>query len=164
MKYGFLDRFFGNICNVPIGKNWRRRQHRGLRVMFPAETKIIVVDDMMTMRKLVRKCLNDLGLKNSVEADDGETAWPLITKAQAEGAPFQLIISDWNMPKMKGVDLLRKVRADAGLKATPFILLTAEAEATQVKEALLAGVSQYIVKPFTPAAFSEKLNAVANRK
>jgi two-component system chemotaxis response regulator CheY len=128
--------------------------------MFPAETKILVVDDMMTMRKLVRKCLSDLGLKNAVEADDGETAWPLIQKAVTDGAPFQLIISDWNMPKMKGIDLLRKVRGDDGLKATPFILLTAEAEAVQVKEALTAGVSSYIVKPFTPQAFSEKLTAV----
>jgi two-component system chemotaxis response regulator CheY len=152
------------IWNVPTGKNWRRRQHRGLGTMFPAEAKIIIVDDILPMRKLVRKCLNDLGLKNTVEANDGDTAWPLITKAQMEGAPFQLIISDWDMPKLTGIDLLRKVRADAGLMTTPFILLTAEAEATKVREALAAGVSSYIVKPFTPQAFSQKLTAVANKK
>jgi two-component system, chemotaxis family, chemotaxis protein CheY len=132
--------------------------------MFPAETKIMIVDDIIPMRKLIRKCLNDLGLKKTVEANDGATAWPLIEQAQAEGAPFQLIISDWDMPKMKGIDLLRKVRADAAMKATPFILLTAEAEAARVKEALTAGVNAYIVKPFTPQAFAEKLKAIANRR
>jgi len=132
--------------------------------MFPVETKIMLVDDTTTMRKLVRKCLNDLGFMKTVEANDGATAWPLIEQAKMEGAPFQLIISDWEMPKMKGIDLLRKVRADAAMKTTPFILLTAEAEAAQVKEALTAGVNSYIVKPFTPQAFAEKLKAVANKK
>lgn len=125
--------------------------------MFPANTKILIIDDMLTMRKIVRKCLIELGFQDVTEADDGATGWPLLEKAAAEGAPFQLVISDWNMPKLQGIDLLKQVRANPQLKKTPFILLTAESEKTQVVQALQAGVSNYIVKPFTPQVLSEKL-------
>lgn len=128
--------------------------------MFPKDTKILVVDDMMTMRKLVRKTLQDLGFSNISEADDGERAWPEIEKALSIGAPFQLVISDWNMPKLSGIDLLKKIRGKDETKALPFILLTAEAEKAQVMTAIQAGVNAYITKPFAPATLSEKLGAV----
>lgn len=129
--------------------------------MFPANTKILVVDDMLTMRKVVRKCLADIGLKENItEADDGATAWPKILDAIKIGQPFQLIVSDWNMPVTKGIDLLRMVRQTEGIAKTPFLLLTAESELSQVKEALEAGVSGYVLKPFTVVSLKEKLLAV----
>lgn len=131
--------------------------------MFPADTRILVIDDMMTMRKIVRKNLTDMGFTSIAEADDGETAWPMIQKAATEGKPYQLIISDWNMPKLKGIDLLRQVRALESIKTTPFVLLTAEAEKTQILEALKAGVTNYITKPFTPATLGEKIKAVYDK-
>lgn len=130
--------------------------------MFAPETKVLIVDDMLTMRKIVRKSMTEIGFKNITEADDGETAWPLIEQALAAGAPFQLIVSDWNMPKLKGIDLLRKVRATAAIAKVPFILLTAEAEKTQILEAVQAGVSNYITKPFTADTLRGKLEVVYN--
>ncbi len=132
--------------------------------MFPPNTKVIVIDDMATMRKIIRKTLGDLGLKDVQEADDGATAWPMIQEAMTHGLPYQLIVSDWNMPKMKGLDLLKKVRQDEALKETPFLLVTAEAEMAQVVEAVKAGVDNYVVKPFTPKSFEEKLTAVFKKK
>lgn len=127
--------------------------------MYPPNTKTLVVDDMLTMRKIVTKCLRDLGFTDITEAADGVLAWAEVEKARAAGTPIQLIISDWNMPNMTGIDFLRKVRADASLKGLPFLLLTAESEKTQVIEAIQAGVSGYVVKPFTPANLAEKLKA-----
>jgi len=130
--------------------------------MFPAETKILIVDDMVTMRKIVRKSLKDLGYTNVEEANDGDVAWDLTQKVFSEGQGFELIISDWNMPKMKGIDFLKQVRAhgDDALKATPFMLLTAEAEKDQIISAIKAGTSSYILKPFTPVQLKEKMDAV----
>jgi two-component system chemotaxis response regulator CheY len=128
--------------------------------VFDPSTKVLVVDDFKTMRKIVAGALKNCGLTNITEADDGATAWPLIEAALAEGAPFQLIVSDWNMPKLKGIELLRKVRGHETLRKTPFVLVTAEAEQGNILEAAQAGVSNYIVKPFTPAAFQEKLESV----
>jgi len=114
------------------------------------------------MRKLVIGALAALGLLKVSEAEDGAVAWPLIEQAAAEGDPFQLIVSDWNMPQMQGIELLKKVRGseNAAVKKTPFILVTAEAEQKNIVEAVQAGVSNYIVKPFSPAAFGEKVAAV----
>lgn len=125
--------------------------------MFNTETRILVVDDFKTMRKLVIGALLTCGLKNVSEADDGATAWPLIEAASKEGKPFELIVSDWNMPQVSGLELLKKVRATKEGAKTPFVLVTAEAEQKNIIEALQAGVSNYIVKPFTTAAFQEKL-------
>lgn len=125
--------------------------------MFDASTKTLVVDDFKTMRGLVKKALDKIGIKNVTEADDGATAWPEVEKAVAEGAPFQLIISDWNMPQMKGIDLLKKVRELEATKHTPFILLTAEAEQSNIVTAVQAGVSNYIIKPFNQNTFQDKL-------
>jgi len=130
--------------------------------MFPNTTKVLVVDDFKTMRRLVVGALATLGLTKVTEADDGATAWPIIQEAAKAGEPFQLIVSDWNMPQMQGIQLLKNVRAhaDAKVKGVPFVLVTAEAEQKNIVEALQVGVSNYIVKPFTPAAFGEKLAAV----
>lgn len=131
--------------------------------MFPKETKVLVVDDMMTMRKIVKKCLGDLELKNVTEADDGTTAWKALEEAAAGGAPFQLVVSDWNMPKMKGLDLLKKIRENTATKSIPFIFVTAESEMSQVEEGLKAGANSYILKPFTPENFTEKIASVYKR-
>ena len=124
--------------------------------MFDPNIKILVVDDMSTMRKIVMKNLQGMGYKNFVEAADGIQAWEALT---IPGAGIDLIISDWNMPKSTGLDLLKRVRADGRFKAVPFLLVTAENEASQVMEALKAGVSNYVVKPFTAVSLKEKLEA-----
>lgn len=121
--------------------------------MFDAKTKILIVDDMSTMRRLVKKACVGLGFSNIEEAEDGQKAWE---KLQAAG-DFQLIISDWNMPNCTGLEFLKKVRADSKFKKMPFVLLTAEAEASQIAEAIQLGVSNYIVKPFTPDILKQKL-------
>lgn len=131
--------------------------------MFPPTTKVLVVDDMPTIRDLVKSQLKALGFKNIVEASDGEAALNLTTSAASSGVPIELIISDWNMPKMTGLEFLRQVRASESLGATPFVLLTSESERDQVTEAILAGVSQYIVKPFAAKSFEDKLRAVWNK-
>lgn len=128
--------------------------------MFPPNTKVLVVDDMPTIRDLVKNQLKALGFKNIVEASDGEAGLNLVMNAASVGLPIELIISDWNMPKMTGLEFLRQVRASETLGKTPFILLTSESERDQVTEAILAGVSQYIVKPFAAKSFEEKLRAV----
>lgn len=121
--------------------------------MFDANTKILIVDDMMTMRKLVKKACTGLGFSNLEEADDGQKAYEKLLAA----GDFQLIISDWNMPNCTGLDFLRRVRADSKFKNLPFILLTAEAEAAQIAQAVALGVSNYIVKPFTADILKQKL-------
>jgi two-component system chemotaxis response regulator CheY len=115
---------------------------------------------MLTMRKLVSKYLKDIGFLNITEAPDGADALPLLETAVAGHVPFQLIISDWYMPKMPGIELLKRVRAGDQLKGTPFVFLTAENEAGQVMEAIKLGVNNYITKPFTPATLKEKLELV----
>jgi len=126
-----------------------------------AEMRFLVVDDMLTMRKIIVQRLKALGATNILEANDGSTAWEMLEK---EPQPIQVIICDWNMPIMKGIDLLKKCRGSDKFKDMAFLMVTAEAEATQVKEALLAGVDNYVVKPFTPAAFEEKIKAVIAKR
>ena len=129
--------------------------------MFAPDIKILVVDDMLTMRKLVSKALKDLGFSNIVEASDGVIGWDAFSKAEPA---FGLVISDWNMPNMTGLDFLKKVRADAKFKSTPFLLLTAETEAAQVTAALTAGVNGYVVKPFTAAGLKAQLEKISAKK
>jgi two-component system chemotaxis response regulator CheY len=117
--------------------------------------KILIVDDFATMRRILKNILKQLGFKNLVEADDGTTAWELL-----ENQTVDLIISDWNMPKMTGLELLKKVRADSRYAKTPFLMVTAEAQKQNVIEAVQAGVSNYVVKPFTAEAISDKLEKV----
>lgn len=131
--------------------------------MFPPSTKILVVDDMPTIRDLVKNQLKALGFKNIIEASDGEAALSVVMSAASVRVPIELIISDWNMPKMTGLEFLRQIRASDSLGNTPFILLTSESERDQVTEAILAGVSQYIVKPFAAKSFEEKVRSVWNK-
>jgi two-component system chemotaxis response regulator CheY len=131
--------------------------------MFALETKILVVDDFATMRKIIKKALTELGYKNITEADDGNTAWPIIQSAHAANQPFQLVISDWNMPVMKGIELLRNVRKHEILKSTPFMMVTAETEQQNILEAVQAGVSDYVVKPFNAATLKAKLENIYKR-
>lgn len=125
--------------------------------MFSSDTKILVVDDMPLFRTMTKNALRDLGFLNYTEAADGAAAWDLLAAAEQKKEPFQLVISDWSMPKMKGIELLKKVRAEAWGKSFPFIMLTGEAEKEFIIEAMQNKVSQYIIKPFTPAILKEKL-------
>lgn len=117
--------------------------------------KILVVDDFATMRRIVKNILTQLGFKNIIEADDGTTALAIL-KTEKVG----LIVSDWNMPKMTGLDLLKTVRADANMATTPFLMVTAEAQQDNIILAVKAKVSQYIVKPFTAETLAEKLTKI----
>lgn len=125
--------------------------------MFQPETRFLIVDDFGTMRKIVRKVLSELGFKNVEEADDGNTALPILKKSVEAGAPIEFVISDWNMPGMTGLDLLKACRADANLKAIPFVMVTAESEQSNLVAAIQAGVTDYVVKPFNAQTLKEKL-------
>lgn len=121
--------------------------------------KILVVDDFATMRQIVKKSLIALGYNNISEAADGQDAL-----AKLETDTFGFIISDWNMPNMMGLDFLKAVRASERFKSIPFLMVTAEAKRENVIAAAQAGVSQYIVKPFTVDALQEKMTAIFTRK
>lgn len=125
--------------------------------MFPLDTRVLIVDDMSMFRAMVKQALTALEYKDFVEASDGEAAWTAIQKAQFEKKPFGLIISDWTMPKMKGIELLKKVRAEPWGKTFPFILLTGEAEKDFIMEAIKSGVSQYMIKPFAVGDLKTKM-------
>ena len=125
--------------------------------MFSLNTRILVVDDMMTMRKLVTKVCKEIGFTDITEAADGALAWEVVANANP---PIGLIISDWNMPNTSGLDLLKRVRSDSRFGKTPFVLVTAEAEQHQIVEAVKSGVSNYVIKPFTSDILKEKLEAV----
>lgn len=131
--------------------------------MFPSDTKFLVVDDFATMRKIIKKVLNELGYTNIEEADDGKNALPMLQQAATTSAPFTFVISDWNMPGMTGIDLLRACKADANLKSMPFMLVTAESEQKHILEAAKAGVSDYVVKPFNAATLKAKMERVYQR-
>jgi len=117
--------------------------------------KFLVVDDFSTMRRIVRNLLKELGFTNVEEAEDGIDA---LQKLRSES--FDFVISDWNMPNMTGIDLLRQVRGDASLRHLPLLMITAEAKKENIIEAAQAGASGYIVKPFTAATLDEKLNKI----
>jgi two-component system chemotaxis response regulator CheY len=112
------------------------------------------------MRKIIKNMLTQIGFTNISEADDGATAWPLIEGAIKEGKPFEFILSDWNMPQLSGLDLLKKVRATEGLEKLPFLMITAEAEQGNVVIAVKAGVSNFIVKPFSAQVLKEKIEKI----
>jgi two-component system chemotaxis response regulator CheY len=117
--------------------------------------KILVVDDFSTMRRIVRNLLKELGFNNVEEAEDGVDAL-----GKLRGGGFEFVISDWNMPNMTGIDLLRNIRADAALKGLPVLMVTAEAKKENIIAAAQAGASGYVVKPFTSATLDEKLNKI----
>lgn len=120
--------------------------------------KVLVVDDFSTMRRIVKNLLRDLGFTNIQEADDGNTALPML-----QGGSFDFVVTDWNMPGMQGIDLLKAIRADANLAHIPVLLITAEAKKEQIVMAAQAGVNGYIVKPFTAATLKTKLDKIFER-
>ena len=120
--------------------------------------KILVVDDFSTMRRIVKNLLKDLGFTNTVEADDGKTALPIL---QAGGVDF--LVTDWNMPVMTGIDLLKAVRSDPELVDLPVLMVTAEAKREQIIMAAQAGVNGYVIKPFTAATLEEKIEKIFER-
>ncbi|MEK7810262.1 MAG: chemotaxis response regulator CheY [Pseudomonadota bacterium] len=118
-------------------------------------TKFLVVDDFSTMRRIVRNLLKELGFANVQEAEDGVDALNKLRSDQ-----FDFVVTDWNMPNMTGIELLRGIRADASLKQLPVLMVTAEAKKENIIEAAQAGASGYIVKPFTAATLDEKLKKI----
>ena len=125
--------------------------------MLARNTRILVVDDMMTMRKLIIRSCQEIGFLNFVEAADGAIAWEKLSVANP---PIGLIICDWNMPNVSGLEFLKRLRVDERFKDLPFILLTAESEKAQVAEAINSGVTSYIVKPFNTETLRVKLEKV----
>lgn len=119
------------------------------------DMKFLVVDDFSTMRRIIKNLLHDLGYANVTEADDGQTALPML-----QGGNFDFLITDWNMPGMPGLDLLKAVRADAKLKHMPVLMLTAESKREQIVEAAQAGVNGYVIKPFTAVTLKEKIDKI----
>lgn len=119
------------------------------------DMKFLVVDDFSTMRRIIKNVLGDLGYSNVTEADDGSTAWPLLQQSH-----FDFLITDWNMPGMPGLDLLKAVRADERLNGLPVLMLTAESKREQIAEAAQAGVNGYVIKPFTATTLQEKIEKI----
>jgi two-component system, chemotaxis family, chemotaxis protein CheY len=119
------------------------------------DLKFLVVDDFSTMRRIIKNLLNDLGYPNVEEADDGKTALPML-----QSGNFDFLITDWNMPGMPGLDLIKAVRADGKLAKMPVLMLTAEAKREQIIEAAQAGVNGYVIKPFTAETLKEKLDKI----
>ena len=117
--------------------------------------KFLVVDDFSTMRRIVKNLLNDLGYANVAEADDGQSALPML-----KTGGFDFLVTDWNMPGMPGLDLLKAVRADPALAKMPVLMLTAEAKREQIIEAAQAGVNGYVIKPFTAITLKEKIDKI----
>jgi len=116
------------------------------------QLRFLVVDDFSTMRRIVKNLLQELGYAHVQEADDGSTALPMLKTGN-----FDFVITDWNMPQLPGLELLKAVRADPQLKHLPVLMVTAEAKREQIVEAAQAGVNGYVIKPFTAQTLSEKL-------
>jgi two-component system chemotaxis response regulator CheY len=119
------------------------------------DMSFLVVDDFSTMRRIVKNLLHELGYTSVAEADDGTTALPLL-----KAGGFDFLITDWNMPGMPGLELLKQVRADAQLAKLPVLMLTAEAKREQIVEAVQAGVNGYVIKPFTATTLKEKIDKI----
>ena len=120
--------------------------------------KFLVVDDFSTMRRIVRNLLKELGFTNVQEAEDGIEALKML-----HGGNFDFVVSDWNMPNMSGIDMLRAIRADDELKHLPVLMVTAEAKRENIIAAAQAGASGYVVKPFTAATLDEKLQKIFDK-
>jgi two-component system chemotaxis response regulator CheY len=128
------------------------------KVELDKNMKILIVDDFSTMRRIIKNLLRDLGFTNTQEADDGNTALPMLKKGD-----FDFLVTDWNMPGMTGIELLAAVRSDPDLKALPILMVTAEAKREQIIAAAQAGVNGYIVKPFTANTLKEKIEKIFER-
>ncbi len=139
------------LCLMKIPSGW-------VEVALDKNMKILIVDDFSTMRRIIKNLLRDLGFSNTHEADDGVTALPML-----KSGDFQFLVTDWNMPGMTGIDLLKAVRADEKLRTLPVLMVTAEAKRDQIIEAAQAGVNGYVVKPFTAQALKEKIEKIFDR-
>ncbi|MBE9529038.1 MAG: chemotaxis response regulator CheY [Proteobacteria bacterium] len=126
--------------------------------MLDQNMKILVVDDFSTMRRIIKNILKELGYTNVDEADDGSTGLEKL-----KGGNFDFVVTDWNMPNMPGIDLLKAIRSDGDLKKLPVLMVTAEAAKENIVEAVEAGVSNYIVKPFTAAALKERIDLIIEK-
>ena len=124
----------------------------------PPNTRFLIVDDMATMRRIIRSILNQLGYQNVDEAEDGKIALQKLKQQK-----YDFVITDWNMPNMTGLELVQAIRKDPELKHLPVLMVTAEAKKENVIMALKAGVNNYIVKPFTPATLKQKLEQIWNQ-
>jgi len=122
------------------------------------QIKILIVDDFSTMRRIIKNLLRDLGFSNTFEADDGNTALPML-----KNGDYDFVVTDWNMPGMQGIDLLKEIRKDQTLCHIPVLMVTAEAKREQIIEAAQSGVNGYIIKPFTAATLKEKLEKIFER-
>lgn len=120
-----------------------------------SDMKILIVDDFSTMRRILKGALKQMDLRNIIEAEDGNLALKTLKQEKID-----LILADWNMPNMNGLELLKAVRGDETLKEIPFIMITAEGQKDNVMEAVKAGVSNYLIKPFTPETLNEKIKKV----
>ncbi|PVZ66693.1 chemotaxis protein CheY [Pelagibaculum spongiae] len=129
-----------------------------MEVVLDKNMNILVVDDFSTMRRIIKNLLRDLGFTKIEEADDGLTALPILQTGRIE-----FLVTDWNMPGMQGIDLLKEVRADERLKHIPVLMVTAEAKREQIIMAAQAGVNGYVVKPFTAVTLKEKIDKIFQR-
>ncbi|EGJ48599.1 chemotaxis response regulator CheY [Desulfocurvibacter africanus] len=125
---------------------------------YDSNMRILIVDDFSTMRRIIKNILKQIGYNNIVEADDGTTAWEILNREKID-----FVVADWNMPKMKGIDLLRKVRDSEEFEDLPFLMVTAEAQQENLVEAIQAKVSNYVVKPFTPDVLSQKIEKILEK-
>ena len=126
--------------------------------MIDKSIKILVVDDFPTMRRIVRNLLKELEFLNVDEAEDGAAGL-----SRLQGGGFDFVISDWNMPNMDGLEMLKRIRADAALSHLPVLMVTAESKKENIIAAAQAGASGYVVKPFTAATLDEKLNKILEK-
>lgn len=154
-RYLSIDYFARRLVSPGVGY-WVTEKYRGAAL--DKSMKILIVDDFSTMRRIIKNLLRDLGFTNVQEADDGSTALPML-----QSGNFDFLISDWNMPGMTGIDLLKAVRADARLAKLPVLMVTAESKREQIIEAAQAGVNGYVVKPFTAATLEEKIKKIFER-
>ena len=129
-----------------------------VEVALDKNMKILIVDDFATMRRIIKNLLRDLGFTNTAEADDGQTALPMM-----QSTHFDFVVTDWNMPGMTGIALLKAIRAEPALKALPVLMVTAENTREQIIEAAQNGVNGYVVKPFTAATLKEKIDRIFER-
>jgi len=127
-------------------------------IVLDTSMNILIVDDFSTMRRIIKNLLSELGFTRFEEADDGATAIPIL-----QGGGIDFVVTDWNMPKMTGLDLIKEIRGNDNLKALPILLVTAEAKKEQIVEAAKAGVNGYIVKPFTAITLKEKVDRIFDR-
>lgn len=129
--------------------------------MFDPKTRILIVDDLGAMRIVLSKMVKEMGFFDLSEATDGDEAWQCILNANP---PFDLVISDWNMPNCSGLDLVVRLRADSRFEKIPFLMVTAESDGTQVSLALSAGVDGYVVKPFDRMVLGEKMKSIHQKR